>query len=1011
MGAVTVKYCRSIASCACALALLIGMLVVIPTRAADTADKTYHFDIPAEALSQALRTFGQTAGKQIIFTEDLVSGLPFSGLHGDFSAEVALQRLLQGTGLVSERTPAGVIMIRRAVRSTDADDRKATPIPAQSPSDAVRVAQADQGRTSTPSTVEKPDEQASKTKPIQLEEVVVTGSRIPEPAGATVQPIQIYTREMIQQSGQTSIADFLNTLPDVSISSNEAGFQTFAGQTTVALHGLPIGTTLVLLNGRRVESSYNGFFDLSNIPAAAVERIEVLPVGGSAVYGSDALAGAVNIILRKDLNGFDFDVKGGHAKDYNEQDADFSWGHSGENGSISLVGSWQHRSELLGSERAFSSITSVPPGQPSTGTLVDYCHPGNIYSLNGAPLPGLGTATEAGIPAGLKGLPTTQSFLATAGVLSLCSGSEFTALIPRTDREGALLSANYAWSSALDLFTETMFAHEQPNQLTQGFIFLPGGSYGAYTMGAGNPYNPFGEPIGVSYEYPGIPEYNNHTATFVRPLVGLRGTIATDWTYELTVFYSEDRTRVEQANADPVALQTALNSSDPATALNPFSGGAPGTPQLLQSLISSADLSVWTYVDQLTGGQAWVRGPVVNLPAGPLQTVVGAEYTHETQTTVLPLGSPPFDLERTTAAVFGEAKIPLIGSGPLRRDGDRLALNIAARYDHSDDFGGKATWQGGLTWRPISSLLFRVGYATSYQAPQLQEIGGGIQGTFAQGVTDPFRGNETANVPTSYGANPNLAPETGHARNFGVVYVSDGLPGLQASLTQFAIAIQNYIGSPTGQVLVDNPTLFPGAVTRAPATPQDQQMGWLGPITSINELYYNYGDLDVSGADLDLSYKANTALGDFTPSIALANLYKWESALTPGSRPLSYLSQATLAGPGWAPRWKGTTALGWTRGVLSGSITGRYVGRYRDYQDFVPNNNNLGNFWIADATFHVDLGKSLEDSVPWASKAGIDLGVVNLFDKAPQFSNGIGFDPEQADLRGRFAYVQLSVKL
>ena len=153
------KHSRIVASCACVLALLTSLLWGASARA---ADRTYHFDIPAEALSQALRSFGQTAGEQIIFTEDLVSGLTFSGLRGDFSAEAALQRLLQGTGLVAERTPAGVIMIRRIARSTKGDDQKNSPTAVQPSSSGVPVAQVDQGQTSSSTSVEQESDQASK---------------------------------------------------------------------------------------------------------------------------------------------------------------------------------------------------------------------------------------------------------------------------------------------------------------------------------------------------------------------------------------------------------------------------------------------------------------------------------------------------------------------------------------------------------------------------------------------------------------------------------------------------------------------------------------------------------------------------------------------------------------------------------------------------------------------------------------------------------------------------------
>jgi len=173
--------------------------------------------------------------------------------------------------------------------------------------DRFRLAQVDQGKAASEATVEQKVEQVPKKKPVILEEVIVTGSRIPTTAKEGPQPVRVYTREQIDQSGQVTLADFLNTLPDVPRASPESSFgNNFAGRTTVNIHGLPQGTSLLLINGRRLETSGGGgaggaYFDLGNIPLAAIERIDMMPVGASAIYGSDALAGAVNIIPQKGL--------------------------------------------------------------------------------------------------------------------------------------------------------------------------------------------------------------------------------------------------------------------------------------------------------------------------------------------------------------------------------------------------------------------------------------------------------------------------------------------------------------------------------------------------------------------------------------------------------------------------------------------------------------------------------------------------------------------------------------
>ena len=141
---------------------------------------------------------------------------------------------------------------------------------------------------------------------------------------------------------------------------------------TVQLHGLPIGTTATLLDGRRLQNNCYGFFDLSNIPLAAIERIEVLPVGASAIYGADALGGAVNTILRKDFNGFEANATLEHASDVNNPASNLAWGKSWSGAPSSLVGSYQQLGELLGGRREPWSSTSIPAGVPASVSISDF---------------------------------------------------------------------------------------------------------------------------------------------------------------------------------------------------------------------------------------------------------------------------------------------------------------------------------------------------------------------------------------------------------------------------------------------------------------------------------------------------------------------------------------------------------------------------------------------------------------------------------------------------------------
>jgi len=303
----------------------------------------------------------------------------------------------------------------------------------------------------------------------------------------------------------------------------------------------------------------------------------------------------------------------------------------------------------------------------------------------------------------------------------------------------------------------------------------------------------------------------------------------------------------------------------------------------------------------------------------------------------------------------------------------------------------------------------------SYKAPQLKEITGGALRSIPLvylGLKDPFRGGEPVSSGTFLVAepNPNLKPETGDSHTLGIAYSSQALRGFEASLTYFDINISNYIAIPNYVTEVNNPDLYPGGVIRAPATPQDQQQGFLGRITQLHDRYFNFGDLHVAGIDADLSYSIETSIGQFTPALAIANIYKWRSALVPGSPLISYVSQATLT-PGFAPRWKGTSTLGWKLGSLSASVAGRYLGRYKDYQVAVPNSNELGNSWIFDLNVRYEMGRSLASGNRWLTGAYAALGAVNLFDKPPPFSYYYApYDPTEYDIRGRSVYAQLGVK-
>lgn len=295
--------------------LSVAFLLISPAVLAQSLSKAVWFDIEPQTLDQALLEFGRQAHLQIMLASESAAGrMRTQELKGRYTGEQALVLLLKRTGLTYSEHRNSIEVIPVRSRTTDSPTRTSKGL--KYPNIADVQSEAD---------IDPPQSHRKLPHETPLREVVITGSRLPTTVEQAPPEIQIYTSDQIDQSGQNSVADFLNTLPSFSV--GQVPISPGIG-TTVALRGLPIGTTLVLLDGRRLENSglSNGdFFDLSNIPLAAIDRIEVDKSGASAVYGSDAIGGIVNIITKKDFNGLSINARYGWAKDLSTGRANIAW--------------------------------------------------------------------------------------------------------------------------------------------------------------------------------------------------------------------------------------------------------------------------------------------------------------------------------------------------------------------------------------------------------------------------------------------------------------------------------------------------------------------------------------------------------------------------------------------------------------------------------------------------------------------------------------------------------------
>lgn len=449
-----------------AFAGLIALLIhTTPALAAGDLSRVVKFTIPEQPMREALLTFSAQADVQVVADASLVSGKRSAGVDGKLRPERAMAILLNGSGLGFSIVNGNTFAIRALIgtQTGAAQGLSATPDAPIDQGGSARLAQAAAAATNGTSTEADKSGNGPGVRAedrTNLDEIVVTGSRLASNAKEGGQDVLKFTRQQIDNSGQTSVSDFLNTLTDVSVATTGGGEQTFAGAGTARLHGLPVGTTLVLINGRPVETTGGqaffgiNIFDMNSIPLAAVERIEVLPSGSSAIYGSDGLAGVVNIILRKDFDGLEANVKYGGASGTRESDAHVAWGDKWDKGSFSVIGSYQKIGEMDGFARTLTGTQDYTPyGGPDTRQA--FCPRSNVYSTTGGPLPGLGSATFAGVPAGFTGTPTQAEFQNSP--LNLCSYFGYISQIPGAEREGLNLNAHYELTPSLDLLRKSWF--------------------------------------------------------------------------------------------------------------------------------------------------------------------------------------------------------------------------------------------------------------------------------------------------------------------------------------------------------------------------------------------------------------------------------------------------------------------------------------------------------------------------------------------------------------------------
>jgi iron complex outermembrane receptor protein len=989
--------------------ILVSLLVRcgVGDAAEAAAAAQYAIEQPSQAVSESLQAIAHETSTSVLFEPSAVRGRVARPVSGHLSAFEAITAALQGTGLTAELMKDGAVVVRPAAPPAVVPAFPASVIPARAPS--AETAPNTQTAREAGAQAAAPGRDDGGSPPpglnrddTEVVKVEVTGSRLKRVEAEGPTPVNVYTAKDIEQSGQPNLERFLAGLNEVSATSGEGAFGS-TGQATVQLRGLPVGTTLVLVNGRRVEavgSASANLFNLNLIPMAAIDRVEIVPVGSSAVYGGDALAGVVNVILKKSMDGVSLAANLGSGRGFGDSGLSLATGGHGADGSYLLLGSYSRATPLTAAERGsfFQNADYRRFGGPDA--RVRNCTPGTVSSVSGANLPGLNSSSAA-IPQLAAGqTPQVSDFASTAGTANLCNLYDNGNGYPLVYGEETLAlhaMGEYKIRGSWFAFSELTLAKDLLRDRDVGLPLTN------ITVPASNAYNPFGEDVKVTTV---LGQDNGsrglaRQTRFTRALVGARGELAADWDGELTVSTTRDNggSQTLDANVNSTALAAALAASSPSAALNPFTTGRAASDDVLRGIWSNSDRISHGRKDQIGG---FVRGSVLQLPAGPVETIVGAETASDHYDVSIP-GVVEIHDGRRNSAAYGELRAPLLNAGPAGHDWSLAALTLAARRDRYSDFGSANTYQTGLELRPSRSVLIRASSATSFKPPTLLQTHVTDTPIPAElyGLVDPARGGEAITSGTVLRTtNTALQPERGRANSFGAMWEPDSSLGTRVGATYWQVRVNELISILQPQTVLDYESLFPGFVTRSPSVD-----GQPGPVTSVKLSETNFGSVDVAGTDMEAAYAWRGVLGRWTATASATRTSEYQVVLAPGAAKQNRLGRRF--DDFWAPRWKDRASIDLDAGSWTMGLTGRYLGQYKDEG---TSERRLGASWMYDLAGSLDLKKWLPNLVVAVKAASLSLSVANLTNRLPQFvETDPYYDVTQADWRGRYVSTRVSI--
>lgn len=876
------------------------------------------------------------------------------------------------------------------------------------------------------------------------ERIEITGSNIKRVQEEGALPVQVITKEEIERKGITSVEQLLMT-----ISANGTGADNLQsnvgiqlgttdrnnnGNSSANLRGLGASSTLVLLNGRRVSNhgAKGNAVDLNSIPLAAIERVEVLKDGASAIYGTDAIGGVINFILRKDYRGVQItastDITEEGGGNIHRGSLLFGWGDLSKN-RFNLMGTFSFdRHEILrGNERSFSNGYQPDRGlSPDTAGTPFATQNGLAGTAIGASfrLPSTGTQSynranllsfQGRCAEGGPGMSQFESALwASPGARWACAfdyGGSAVITQP-VDRTQIVSRATFQVNNDLTAFVEAMGSRTkatkqfEPYQITTGSAnWYPVG--GPFYQDLTQYIPTFNRNLPISYRWRCLPCGGRtiHTETDAyRLLLGVEGVLAKHWDYKLGV--STAGSSAESVLGNGYLFTAPMNAALSSGQVNPWALPSQSQTPAAMALLDAARANG----TRLFGGKAKLSqfdgalsGDLWNLPAGPVAAAAGFDVRRESYqfangaTATQPVFLAPFDAEfsevsRTIKAVYAEVAVPIIRG---------LEVTGAVRHDRYSDFGGTTNPKVSIRFSPVEQVVLRGSYNEGFRAPSFFQLYGAqadaqVPGNLADPVLCPQNPGDLSvcaiRPNARQGGNRDLQPET--SKQWTVGFVLSPVQWITASADLWEIKRRDRIFELRAQDVIANFTTFPENLVRGTNGRLD------GPGGYIRAGFVNAeGDIT---RGVDASVRLNGRMGPARWTAALDGTYIDSFR----SRVFVTQSYTELAGQ-WSsrdiyPRWKHQLSFGYETGPWSATVYQGFTAGYKDERPIgvVPPGFN------PDVDDYITYGVSVTYS--GLKNLTIGAGIKNLLNEDPpftahnlDFTPGAGWDPRVADPRGR----------